>query len=60
MLCKPVSSSPIGTIAGYDPETLRKIRDRIRVVFGRDCAGDDAFLAHRYSLTETGELVMIL
>jgi len=46
--------------AGYRPEKIQRIRDKIRIVFGRDCAVDDFYLARDYDLTETGELVMIV
>ena len=59
MLCRPVPV-PSGAIGGYDFETLAKIRERIRVVFGRETTFDDSYLARRYSLSESGELVLIL
>lgn len=60
MLCRPVSRGVMESVPGYDRERLRKIRDKIRIVFGRDCAMDDSLLSRRYTLTENGDLVMII
>jgi hypothetical protein len=48
------------SLPGNDYEKLRKIRDKIRIVFGRECAMDDTLLSKRYTLTESGDLVMVL
>jgi hypothetical protein len=48
------------SVPGYDGERLRRIREKIRVVFGRDSAMDDSLLSKRYTLTENGDLVMIV
>jgi hypothetical protein len=60
MQCKTLSPAAMGTMPGYDYEKLRKIRAKIRIVFGRECAMDDMLLSNRYTLTENGDLVMIL
>ncbi len=60
MLCKAVSHNATGSLPGCDYEKLRKIRDKIRIVFGSECAMDDYLLSKRYTLAEDGDLVMIL
>jgi hypothetical protein len=45
---------------GCQPEKIRKIRDKIRIVFGRYCAIDDNYLLRHYNLTDTGDLIMIV
>jgi hypothetical protein len=60
MLCKSASPSVMESVPGYDSERLRRIRDKIRVVFGRESAMDDSLLSRRYTLTENGDLVMIV
>ena len=60
MLCKTLSPAVMGTMPGYEYEKLRKIRDKIRIVFGRECVMDDTLVLKRYTLTESGDLVMIL
>ena len=60
MLCKSLTPDAMASLPGYDYEKLRKIRDKIRIVFGRECAMDDSLLSKRYTLTESGDLVMII
>jgi len=60
MLCESNPQGMLALTAGYRPEKIQRIRDKIRIVFGRDCAVDDFYLARDYDLTETGELVMIV
>ncbi len=60
MLCKECHPVTATTTAGYDTERVDRIRDKIRMVFGSDCAIDDFELLKRYSLTGSGELVMIV
>ena len=60
MLCKSVSPGVMESAPGYDRERLRRIREKIRIVFGRECAMDDSLLSLRYTLTESGDLVMII
>ena len=60
MLCKQSYPGifPAGSV--FDHEKIGKIRDKIRIVFGSDCAIDDYELSKKYTLTESGELVMIV
>jgi hypothetical protein len=60
MLCKPVSAGVMEPVQGYDRERIGRIREKIRLVFGRECAMDDSLLSEHYTLTEDGDLVMIL
>ena len=60
MLCKSASPSVMEPVPGYDTERLRRIRYKIRIVFGRETAMDDVLLSRRYTLTENGDLVMIV
>jgi hypothetical protein len=46
--------------ADYDREKMRKIREKISVVFGRASTWDDAALAERYNITPEGDLIMII
>lgn len=46
--------------AGYDGEKMRKIREKISLVFGRASTWDDRTLSERYNITSDGDLIMIL
>jgi hypothetical protein len=60
MLCKTVPPGVMESVPGYDRERIRRIREKIRIVFGGECTMDDSLLSRRYTLTESGDLVMIL
>jgi len=60
-LHRPTETGRLGTrIAKYDGEKITQIREKIKVVFEDESLLDDATLSERYTLTDQGDLVMIL
>jgi hypothetical protein len=47
-------------LAPFDGEKINRIREKIKLVFGRESLMDDALLLKRYTLTVEGDLVMII
>lgn len=47
-------------IAKYDNEKIDRIREKIKVVFGKESTMDDLALSERYNITSNGDLIMIL
>jgi|GEM_PF-3630121 len=60
MLCKHHGQEMFPAERECDPERIGRIRNKIRMVFGSDCAIDDYELLKRYTLSGTGDLVMIV
>lgn len=44
----------------YSVQTLCQIREKIREVFGRETSMNDDILLKRYSISNDGDLIMIL
>ena len=47
-------------IAKYDIEKITRIREKIRIVFGKESMMDDVALSERYDITSDGDLIIIL
>lgn len=47
-------------IVKYNAEKVIQIREKIRIVFGKESTMDDLALSERYNLTGDGDLIMIL
>ena len=47
-------------IAKYDREKLSQIREKVSVIFGVETTMDDSELSQWYTVTNEGDLVMIL
>ncbi|WML68097.1 MAG: hypothetical protein METHP_01676 [Methanoregula sp. SKADARSKE-2] len=60
MLCKDRGQDIFPAERGYDPERIGRIRNKIRTVFGSECAIDDYELLKRYTLSGNGDLVLIV
>ncbi|MEI7857564.1 MAG: hypothetical protein WCH85_08685 [Methanomicrobiales archaeon] len=44
----------------HNSAKLCRIREKIREVFGEETSMNDAMIAHRYTLSSNGDLIMIL
>jgi hypothetical protein len=51
MMEKPMKNESLKTV---------QIRQKIKEIFGWDCAMNDDMLLNRYSITSDGELIMIV
>ena len=60
MLSEPCSLVVAGCVLGVDRERIRRIREQIQLVFGRESRWTDAELEQHFTLSDRGELIMIL
>lgn len=47
-------------IAKYDSDKITKIREKIKVVFGKLSTWDDVVISEKYNITPDGDLIMII
>jgi len=47
-------------VAEYDCEKVKRIREKIKVVFESECLLDNVTISEKYNITWDGDLIMIL
>jgi len=50
----------MGQPMAYNCQKIQQIREKIKIVFGRNCTMTDDMLLKRYAMSGDGELVMIV
>ena len=61
MECIPqtMTHGRMGTHLVYNSEKIRRIREKIKVVFGSASTWDDETISKRYDIAPDGDLIMI-
>jgi len=60
LLIMTTQTAMMGQSMAYNCQNTQQIREKIKIVFGRNCTMTDDILLKRYAMSGDGELVMIL